>query len=84
MTYINKHFIVIILSYNLIIISTIFGSPIEDKEYLRLGDEAEVLFTFMHRPEYIKEGEKLVFRDGMTKGVGHVLELFSEDNFNKK
>ena len=57
---------------------------IDGKECLRLGDEAEVLFTFMHRPEYIKPGEKLVFRDGMTKGVGHILELFSENNFNQK
>lgn len=57
---------------------------IDGKECLRLGDEAEVLFTFMHRPEFIKEGEKLVFRDGMTKGVGYVLELFSDNNFNKK
>ena len=54
------------------------------KDYLRIGDEAEVLFKFMHRPEYIKEGERLVFRDGMTKGVGTVLKLFYENIFNKK
>ena len=57
---------------------------IKDKECLRIGDEAEVLFKFMNKPEYIKEGEQLVFRDGMTKGVGNVLELSCEDSFNKK
>ena len=57
---------------------------IKDKECLRIGDEAEVIFKFMNKPEYIKEGERIVFRDGMTKGVGKVLELLSEDNFNKK
>ena len=57
---------------------------IKDKECLRIGDEAEVLFKFMNKPEYISEGAQLVFRDGMTKGVGCVLELSSDDNYNKK
>ena len=38
----------------------------------------------MNKPEYISEGAQLVFRDGMTKGVGCVLELSSDDNYNKK
>ena len=59
-------------------------TSIKDKDFLRIGDEAEVIFKFMNKPEYIKKGEKIVFRDGMTKGVGKVLELFSEDSFNKK
>lgn len=47
-----------------------------DKEYLRSYDEANVKFKFMYKPEYIKTGDIFVFREGTTKGVGKVLEVF--------
>jgi len=39
-------------------------------ESLRTGDKAIVKFRFMFRPEYIKIGERLIFREGRTKGLG--------------
>jgi GTPase len=34
---------------------------------LRTGDRATVVFEFISHPEYIKEGMKLLFREGKTK-----------------
>ena len=56
-------------------------------ECLRTGDKAQVLFRFdknktktmffifsrfVKHPEYLKEGQRLVFREGRTKAVGNV------------
>jgi elongation factor 1-alpha len=42
------------------------------KEPLRTGDHATVRMRFLFRPEYLVEGQKLVFREGRTKGVGTI------------
>ncbi|KAH8828469.1 GTP-binding protein 1 [Flagelloscypha sp. PMI_526] len=42
---------------------------------LRTGDRATVTFEFISRPEYIKEGMKLLFREGKTKGLGVVTKV---------
>ena len=34
---------------------------------LRTGDRATVTFEFISHPEFIKEGMKLLFREGKTK-----------------
>lgn len=43
------------------------------EECLRTGDKASVHFKFIKHPEYIKEGQRLVFREGRTKAVGNVV-----------
>ncbi|KAH9892611.1 P-loop containing nucleoside triphosphate hydrolase protein [Cubamyces lactineus] len=42
---------------------------------LRTGDRATVTFEFISHPEYIKEGMKLLFREGKTKGLGVITRL---------
>ncbi|KLO14595.1 GTP-binding protein 1 [Schizopora paradoxa] len=42
---------------------------------LRTGDRATVEFEFISHPEFIKEGMKLLFREGKTKGLGVITEL---------
>ncbi|KAJ7579139.1 GTP-binding protein 1 [Mycena floridula] len=42
---------------------------------LRTGDRATVQFEFISQPEFIKEGMKLLFREGKTKGLGVVTKL---------
>ncbi|KZS98433.1 P-loop containing nucleoside triphosphate hydrolase protein [Sistotremastrum niveocremeum HHB9708] len=42
---------------------------------LRTGDRAKVEFEFITNPEYIKVGQKLLFREGKTKGLGVVSRL---------
>lgn len=48
----------------------------EEAESLRTGDKARVKFRFMFRPEYIKEGARIIFREGRTKGLGVVSKVF--------
>uniref|UniRef100_A0A8C6WJN4 GTP binding protein 2b n=1 Tax=Neogobius melanostomus TaxID=47308 RepID=A0A8C6WJN4_9GOBI len=42
------------------------------KEELRTGERAVVRFRFIKHPEYLRVGAKLLFREGVTKGIGHV------------
>ncbi|KAK9453999.1 P-loop containing nucleoside triphosphate hydrolase protein [Dipodascopsis uninucleata] len=46
-----------------------------DRPYIRTGDRATVRFRFMNRPEYIHVGQKLLFREGRTRGLGVVKEI---------
>jgi GTPase len=40
-----------------------------NKDCLRTGDKAKVKFRFIKHPEYIKAGQRMVFREGRTKAV---------------
>ncbi|KAJ7072321.1 P-loop containing nucleoside triphosphate hydrolase protein [Mycena amicta] len=46
-----------------------------DAEHLRTGDRARVTFEFLSHPEFIKEGQKLLFREGKTKGLGVISRI---------
>merc|ERR1739842_288526 len=48
------------------------ASSSSSSECLRTGDKAQVLFRFVKYPEFLKEGQRLVFREGRTKAVGNV------------
>jgi small GTP-binding protein len=48
-----------------------------NKDCLRTGDRSEIRFMFTNRPECIKEGSKLIFREGKCKGIGKVTKLIS-------
>ncbi|XP_001360838.4 GTP-binding protein 1 [Drosophila pseudoobscura] len=43
------------------------------RDCLRTGDKAQVKFRFIKQPEYIRPGQRLVFREGRTKAVGNIL-----------
>lgn len=43
-----------------------------DRSYIRTGDRALVAFRFMQRPEYLTVGDRILFREGRTKGLGIV------------
>lgn len=42
---------------------------------LRTGDRAVVRFRFIKVPEFIKAGDKILFREGRTKGLGRVVKV---------
>jgi GTPase len=42
---------------------------------LRTGDKATVQLEFIIRPEYIKSGMRIIFREGKVRAVGKVVEL---------
>jgi len=47
-----------------------------NQEQLRTGDRANVRFKFMYKPEYIQIGQRIVFREGRTKGIGIINNIF--------
>ena len=47
-----------------------------DKEYLRSFDEAYVRFKFMYKPEVIEPGSLFLFREGLTKGIGKIINVY--------
>ncbi|KAK8057826.1 GTP-binding protein 1 [Apiospora saccharicola] len=46
-----------------------------DRPFIRTGDRATVAFRFVQRPEYLVPGDRLLFREGRTKGLGIVKEV---------
>lgn len=46
------------------------------KQGLTSNDSASVMFKFLKRPEFIRPGCRLLFRQGPTKGVGQVVQVF--------
>jgi GTPase len=51
-----------------------------DQDVLRTGDRAMVRFHFLYRPEFMKVGQRLIFREGRTKGIGTVTRLVEEQD----
>lgn len=57
---------------------------INDKDVMRTGDRARVIFKFLYRPEYMKEGMRVIFREGRCKGLGVVTRVaVSEEEVSK-
>ena len=57
---------------------TVAGSPGgPNAVVLRPGSRAKVRFEFARRPEYIRPGMRILFRDGQVRGVGIVTAVFS-------
>lgn len=50
---------------------------------IRTGDRAIVRFRFLQYPEYLKEGARLLFREGRTKGVGKVTRALKASDLTK-
>ena len=44
-------------------------------DLLRTGDKGHIKFKFMYRPEYLKPGTTILFREGRTKGLGVVSSI---------
>jgi len=47
-----------------------------NKTMLRTGDIAKVNFRWLKYPECLKVGAKIIFREGRTKGIGKVIEVY--------
>jgi len=46
-----------------------------DKKYLKSGDSGHVRMTFRYQPQFVREGDRFVFREGKTKGIGTVTKI---------
>ena len=49
-----------------------------EKPILRTGDRSVVRLRFKQRPEYVRPGLRLIFREGHTKGQGIIKKVFYE------
>lgn len=49
------------------------------KDRLRTGDNARCRFRFIRYPEFLREGTRVVFREGRTKAVGTILRMIPPD-----
>jgi GTPase len=47
----------------------------DNESILRTGDKATVDLEFVMKPEYIKEGMKLIFREGKVKAIGKIIKI---------
>lgn len=47
-----------------------------DNDLLRTGDKGLIRFRYMYRPEFLKVGTTVLFREGRTKGLGVVSRVF--------
>ena len=47
----------------------------DDGIVLRPGSRAKVTFEFAKRPEYIRPGMRMLFRDGRVRGVGIITSI---------
>uniref|UniRef100_T2M6D6 GTP-binding protein 2 n=1 Tax=Hydra vulgaris TaxID=6087 RepID=T2M6D6_HYDVU len=47
-----------------------------DKDFLLTGQRANVLFNFISRPEYIRKGDRVLLRQGQTKGIGEIKSIY--------
>ena len=61
------------------IVQTAIIIDLYDKDVLRCGDKAKVKFKFTFRPEFIREGDRFVFRDGRTKGFGKIIKIYDKE-----
>lgn len=48
-----------------------------NQEYLSAGDTGKIRMKFKYRPCAIREGQKLIFREGRSKGVGKVTRIIA-------
>ncbi len=44
---------------------------------IRAGDKCRIRFRFNHRPEFIQENDKFIFREGQTRGIGIIRKVGS-------
>jgi len=49
-----------------------------NKDLMRTGDTGFIKFRFMYRPEYLKVGTTVLFREGRTKGLGVVSTIYND------
>ncbi len=46
-----------------------------DKSYLKAGETGKVKMTFKYIQQFVQEGDKFVFREGKTKGIGTITKI---------
>ncbi|KAH9489526.1 GTP binding protein [Bulinus truncatus] len=50
-----------------------------DRDHIKTNEKASVIFKFKYRPEHIRVGARLLFREGRSKGMGEVTKIIPHD-----
>uniref|UniRef100_A0A7S4HIF4 Elongation factor Tu, chloroplastic n=1 Tax=Odontella aurita TaxID=265563 RepID=A0A7S4HIF4_9STRA len=67
--------IVEVVDYRHFPVSRFGGNLGDGKDVVRPGCKARVTFEFLHRPEHIREGMRVIFRDSHVRGIGVITEV---------
>ena len=51
-----------------------------DKEFLKAGDRGRVRIRFKYNPQYIMPGQRFIFREGRSKGMGEVVKIYETES----
>lgn len=46
-----------------------------DCKYLKAGDRGKVRIRFKYNPQFVYKGQKFIFREGKSKGMGEILKI---------
>lgn len=46
-----------------------------DKSYLKSGESGKVRMNFKYKSQFVQEGDRFVFREGKTKGIGTITKI---------
>lgn len=52
---------------------------IDIKGVLRAGLRGRVRFRYKYRAEFIQNGDRIIFREGKTKGIGNVVKVYNNN-----
>lgn len=52
-------------------------------EKIGTNDNASVMFQFVGHPEYVRPGMRILFREGTSKGIGVVTQVFPLNSTKK-
>ncbi len=45
--------------------------------YMKAGDRGKVRIAFKYNPQFVYEGQKFIFREGRSKGMGEILRVYT-------
>ena len=48
-----------------------------EKDYMKAGDRGFVKIRFKYNPQFVFEGQKFIFREGKSKGVGEIKRIYN-------
>lgn len=47
---------------------------------IHTNESSSVLFKFVSHPEYMRVGSRLLFKEGTTRGIGKITQIFPHEN----
>lgn len=51
-----------------------------ESQCIHVNEKKSVLFKFKNYPEHVRVGQRLLFRSGMSKGIGEITQIFPISN----